>query len=146
MSASSKFGHKLLGRTLPPICKTPPNPPIPILPWPPPYILCSVSARYAPPWQPLANLVAFRRLTRLALLNKYEATIIKGGSTVKVEVILGVVPPSCQITLTHWVHGAISPPPMTTLIAPIPINPFEVENRTWLPQSVFATDYVHLYA
>jgi hypothetical protein len=146
MSPSSKFGRKLLGRTLPPICKTPPTPRIPILPWPPPYILCSVSARYAPPWQPVANIVAFRRLTRLWMLNKYETTIIKGGSTVKVEVTLGVVPPNCQITLTHWIHGGISPPPMTALIAPIPINPFEIENRTWLPQSTFATDYVHLYA
>ena len=146
MSPSSKFGRKLLGRTLPPICKTPPTPPVPILPWPPPYILCSLSARYAPPWQPPANLVAFRRLTRLWMLNKYESTIIKGGSTVKIEVTLGVTPPSCAITLTHTVHGGISAPPMTALIAPIPTNPFEIENRTWLPQSVFATDYVHLYA
>jgi hypothetical protein len=80
------------------------------------------------------------------MLNKYETTVTKGNSTIKIEVTLGVTPPSCAITLTHTVHGGISAPPMTAYLSPVPTNPLDVEVRAWTPQSAFATDYVHLYA
>jgi hypothetical protein len=131
MSPSSKFGRKPMGRTLPPICKKPPRPPVPILPWPPPYILCSASTSYRPPWQPGHSIVGFQRLQRLLGTNEYHGRIVRPAQSLTIAVRLTIDPPTADIKLTHWIGGFISPLPYTGTYTPIATNPFSFETNNW---------------
>lgn len=146
MSPSSKFGRKPMGRTLPPICTKPPRPPIPILPWPPPYILCSASTSYRPPWQPWHTIVGFQRLQRLIWTNEYHGRIVRPTQSLTIVVKLAIAPPLADIELTHWIGGFISPPPYAGTFIVAQTNPFGLENQAWVAPSEFGKAYILLAA